>query len=73
MKRRSWTAGSNIEKLRGLNIKNRAYLELLLNWPGLRVDFKETQGLFNKTSRAKRYLWIWTVGSGSNNPDPIQI
>jgi hypothetical protein len=26
-------------KLKGFGVKTRAYLELLLNWVGLRVDF----------------------------------
>jgi hypothetical protein len=35
-------AGSISKKLRGLNAKNRVYLELILNGGGLRVDSKET-------------------------------
>jgi hypothetical protein len=49
-----WMAGSISKKLRGLNAKNRAYLELLSNGVGLRVDSKETQGLFSKAARANR-------------------
>ena len=45
-----WTAGSILEKLRDLNIKNRSWLEILLNYHGPRVDFKETRGLFSKTA-----------------------
>ena len=37
-KDRDWMAGSKTGKLRGLNAKNRADLELFLNWTGLRVD-----------------------------------
>jgi hypothetical protein len=37
-----------------------------LNWVGPRVGFKETQGLFGKVARAKGYLLIWTIGSGSD-------
>ena len=33
-----WTAGSILEKLRDLNIKNRSWLEILLNYHGPRVD-----------------------------------
>ena len=47
-KDRDWTAGSKTGKLRGLNAKNRADLELFLNYRGLRVDFQELQGLFSK-------------------------
>jgi hypothetical protein len=64
-----WTVGSISKELRGLNAKNRAYLELLLNRGGLRVDSKETQGLFSKTAWLKRYLLFWAVGSGSNGSD----
>ena len=64
-KDRDWMVGSKTGKLMGLNAKNRADLELFLNYAGLRVDFKETQGLFNKSARANRYLRIWAVGSGS--------
>jgi hypothetical protein len=37
-----------------------------LNWVGARVGLKETQRVFSKAARAKGYLLIWTVGSGSN-------
>ena len=30
-------------------------MELLLNWRGLRVDFRKTQGLFSENTRADRY------------------
>ena len=43
-----WTAGSILEKLRDLNVKNRSWLEIFLNNHGPRVDFKETRGLFSK-------------------------
>jgi hypothetical protein len=33
-------------------------MEFLLNRGGLRVDFKETQGLFNKNASPNRYLLI---------------
>jgi hypothetical protein len=33
-------------------------MELLLNGGGLRVDSKETRGLFNKSTEANRYLLI---------------
>jgi hypothetical protein len=56
LKLKVWMAGSISKKLRGLNAKNRAYLELLLNGGGLRVDSKETQGLFSKAARANWYF-----------------
>jgi hypothetical protein len=62
-------AGSISKKLRGLNAKNRAYLELLLNGGGLRVDSKETQGLFNKSAEANWYLLIWATGSRSDGSE----
>ena len=57
-KDRDWMAGSKTGKLRGLNAKNRADLELFLNCSGLRVDFKEVQGLCSKTATANRYTQI---------------
>ena len=57
-KDRDWMAGLKTGKLRGLNAKNRAYLELLLNWIGLRVDSRKVQGLFNKKARPNRYVRI---------------
>ena len=33
-----WTAGPISKKVRGVNIKNRAWIEILLSKPGLRVD-----------------------------------
>ena len=59
-------AGSKTGKLRGLNTKNRADLELLLNWRGLRVNFRKVQGLFSKTARPKGYLLIWVAYVGSD-------
>jgi hypothetical protein len=70
-KLQGWTADPKTRKLRGLNAKNRAYLELLLNGGGLRVDSEETQGLLNKTARLKWYLLIWAAGSRSNGSGPI--
>jgi hypothetical protein len=68
-----WMVGSISKKLRGLNAKNRAYLELLLNGGGLRVDSKETQGLFSKAARPKGVTsnlgrWIW-IGRFGRVPD----
>jgi hypothetical protein len=60
-----WTAEPKSRKLRGFGAKIGAQLELLLNGGGLRVDSKETQGLFSKIARPKGYLLIWAVGSGS--------
>jgi hypothetical protein len=48
-------------------------MELLLNWVGLRVDTKETQGPFNKTARPKGYLLIWEVGFRSDDLDAFQF
>ena len=53
-----WTAGSILEKLRDLNIKNRSWLEILLNYHGPRVDSEKTQGLFSKSAWLKRYAQI---------------
>ena len=39
--------------------------------PGLRVDFRETQGLFSKYARANRYAQISAVGSRSGGLDRI--
>jgi hypothetical protein len=60
-----WMADPKSRKLRGFGAKTRAQLELLLNGGGLRVDSKETHGLFSKTARPKGYLLIWAIGSGS--------
>jgi len=57
-KDRGWTADLKTTKLREVGARNWADLELFLNWTGLRVDFKETQGLFSKTARPKGYLQI---------------
>ena len=46
-------AGSIFKKLRGLLAKNWASVQLVLTCGGLRVDFKEEEGLFSKMSRAK--------------------
>ena len=35
-----------LKKVRGLNIKTGAVLEIFLNYYGPRVDSKETEGLF---------------------------
>ena len=48
-----WTMGSNFEKARGSNAKNRTKLQFLLNRLGLRVDFKRVQGLFRKSARRR--------------------
>ena len=48
-----WTAGSKTGKLRGLNAKNRADLELFLNCSGSRVNSRKVQGLFNKKGQAE--------------------
>ena len=53
-----WTAGSILEKLRDLNVKNGSWLEILLNYHEPRVDSEKTQGLFRKSARLKRYAWI---------------
>ena len=60
-----WTAGPISKKVRGVNIKNRAWIEILSSKLGLRVDYPKGQGLFSKFSRPNRYLQIWTAGSGS--------
>ena len=70
-KDRDWTAGSKTGKLRGLNAKNRADLELFLNCSGPRVESMKDQGLFSKKTRPNRYLRIWAVGSRSGGPGLI--
>jgi hypothetical protein len=57
-KLQDWMVGSISKELRGLNDKNRIYMELLFNGGGLRVDSEGTQGLFNKSAGANRYAWI---------------
>jgi hypothetical protein len=47
-------------------------MEFLLNGAGLRVDFRKTQGLFNKIARPNRYLGMSAVGSGANGSDLIR-
>ena len=48
--------GSISKKLRGLNIKNRAWIEILLHCIGVRVYFSKTQGAFCKTADADHFL-----------------
>ena len=50
------SAGSIYKKLRGLNIKSRAWIEILLHCIGVRVYFSKTQGAFCKTTDADRFL-----------------
>ena len=71
-KDRDWTAGSKTGKLRGLNAKNRADLELFLNCSGSHVNSRKVQGLFNKKGRLKRYLRMRAVGSGSGGSGLIR-
>ena len=52
----NWMAGSISRKLRGVRAKFWADLEIILNWLGWRVDFKEVEGLFSKNVRAKGYV-----------------
>ena len=47
----NWTAGSISKKLKGLNIKNRAWIEILLNTTGPRVEFRKTREVFSKSTR----------------------
>ena len=54
----NWMASSISRKLRGVRAKFWADLELILNWLGRRVDFKEAQGLFSKVSRPNWYARI---------------
>ena len=69
---RDWTSGSKTGKLRGLNAKNRADLELFLNCSGSRVNSRKVQGLFNKKGRLKWYLRMRAVGSGSGGSGLIR-
>ena len=57
-KDRGWTTDPKTVKLRGSCERFWAHVELFLNWIGLRVDFKEVQGLFSKTATANRYAQI---------------
>jgi hypothetical protein len=43
-----WTVGSILEKLRDLNVKNKSWLEILLNYQGPRVDYWKLLGLLRK-------------------------
>ena len=61
--------GSISKEFKGLNVKNWAELQLLLNCSGPRVDYPKGQGLFSKFSRPNRYLQIRTVGSRSSGLD----
>ena len=54
----AWMAGSILGKLRGVCVKVWADLQIFLHYHGVRVDYKETQGLFCKYDRAKGYAWI---------------
>ena len=56
-KDKGWMAASIFIKLRGLCVKNRASLLLLLNERGPRLDFKETRGLFSKKA-SEPVFWI---------------
>ena len=49
-------AGSISKKLRGLNIKNRAWIEILLHCIGVRVYFSKTQGAFCKIADTDCFL-----------------
>ena len=71
-KDRDWMAGSKTGKLRGLNAKNRADLELFLNCSGSRVNSRKVRGLFNKKGRLKRCLRMRAVGSGSGGSGLIR-
>ena len=50
-------------------LKNRTWLEIVLNAQGLRVESRKLQGLFIKFSKPKGYVSIWALGSGSNGSD----
>jgi hypothetical protein len=50
------SAGSISKKLRGLNIKSRAWIEILLHCIGVRVYFSITQGAFGKIANADYFL-----------------
>jgi hypothetical protein len=48
-------------------------MEFLLNRGGLQVNFKETQGLFNKNAGPNWYFLIWAVGSRSDDSDAFRF
>ena len=50
-KDRGWMAGSKTGKLRGLNAKNKADLELFLNCSGSRVNSRKVQGQAEAVSK----------------------
>ena len=72
-KDRGWTEGSKTGKLMGLNAKNRADLELLLNWRGLRVNSRKVQGLFSKIARPKGYILILVAYAGSDGQERLGV
>ena len=51
-------AGSISKELRGLGANFWTNLQILLTRGGLRVEFKEKEGLLCKNSRTKRYAPI---------------
>ena len=54
-KTRCWSAGSIFKKLRGLLAKFWAKLQIVLHYYGLRVDYQESERLFNIFARPKGY------------------
>jgi hypothetical protein len=69
--------GSIPKESRGLNTKNWADLQILLNGAGLRADSEETQGLFNKNAGRRGIFFSgpsdldWTVRTRSSSDGPI--
>ena len=66
-------AGSISRKVRGVLAKFWAYLQLLLNYEGVRVDIKEGGGLLCKKSGPNRYARFLAAGSRSEGQDLIKL
>ena len=65
-----WTAGPISKKVRGVNIKNRAWIEILSSEPGLRVDSVKARGLLCKSGSADHFsLSLTRVGNKSGPLD----
>ena len=65
-----WTAGPISKKVRGVNIKNRAWIEILSSKLGLRVDSVKARGLLCKSGSADHFsLSLTRVGNKSRPLD----
>ena len=64
----NWMAGSITRKLRGVRAKFRADLEIFLNVGGLRVYFKETEGLLCKSGSTDYFPGSLTRAGNESGP-----